>query len=600
MPDTEPTTAPPGPADPAALDLLKKLAIWGAFLAVVYLFRNFFFTAFMTFLFCYMALAVVDWGMRRLSPGKERPALRRLLAVGVFLLTPLALLGIGLLVGPRLVEQGQRLAGWLNSVTPESEAARVLEKYVGPYLFRQQFGGPGDPRYQKGLDEFKATGDRHVKAYLDFPHVETWVAGGFGKQFDDAERGRIQNRLAHEGTSSREFEEWFLKDKVPELQALAKKQVPDAGRSAVPIDPLVKAAATAPPDQLLQQARRDPAALAVLQPQWVQDTVERGLAAAKQSPAYLTQLRTYYDQRKAESPGVVSYTFDQYVELRNIRPKGPKAFGDALEKIDPTPAGQGESRERADFEAAKSHELFMNWWGSSSVAGFLRHHLGSEAMGADRVEKTVVSLLNVPLDVGTALLLSLFICIDFPKVKRGTQALRGTWLRGVYDEVAPAMHSLGQLIGRAFHAQGLIALGNAVMMYIALNIIGVEHPVLLAFAVFVLCLVPTLGTAIAGILIAAVALIQPDGGLALALKALIAVAVVILIETFVTSPIILGRMMELHPVMTLSVLPLAQYFFGVWGLILATPVAVYVIHEVILRRGLPGITPTSDGKNVTT
>jgi hypothetical protein len=42
-------------------------------------------------------------------------------------------------------------------------------------------------------------------------------------------------------------------------------------------------------------------------------------------------------------------------------------------------------------------------------------------------------------------------------------------------------------------------------------------------------------------------------------------------------------------VVIISVLPLAQYFFGIWGLILATPVAVYVIYEVILRRGLPGV-----------
>jgi hypothetical protein len=47
--------------------------------------------------------------------------------------------------------------------------------------------------------------------------------------------------------------------------------------------------------------------------------------------------------------------------------------------------------------------------------------------------------------------------------------------------------------------------------------------------------------------------------------------------------------MELHPVLMMALLPLAQYFFGVWGLILATPVAVYVIYVIILRRGLPGM-----------
>ena len=75
----------------------------------------------------------------------------------------------------------------------------------------------------------------------------------------------------------------------------------------------------------------------------------------------------------------------------------------------------------------------------------------------------------------------------------------------------------------------------------------------------------------------------------LALKVTVAVVVIVLLETFVFSPRILGRMMELHPVLLLAVLPLAQYFFGIWGLLLATPIAVYVVHVLILGRGLPGI-----------
>jgi predicted PurR-regulated permease PerM len=123
---------------------------------------------------------------------------------------------------------------------------------------------------------------------------------------------------------------------------------------------------------------------------------------------------------------------------------------------------------------------------------------------------------------------------------------------------------------------------------LALLVLGVEHPVLLATAVFVLCLVPTLGMVLSWVLIVAVAVLQPGGGLGLALQATAAVLLVICLETFVFSPRILGKMMELHPVLIIALLPLAQYFFGVWGLILATPVAVYVIHVLILRRGLPG------------
>src|SRR4029077_17485780 len=177
------------------------------------------------------------------------------------------------------------------------------------------------------------------------------------------------------------------------------------------------------------------------------------------------------------------------------------------------------------------------------------------------MDRILASLLSLPVDLGMALLLSFFICIDFPQLKRALARLRETWLREVYDEIAPALSALGHLIGRAMHAQGLIALCNAVMMFLALTFLGVEHSVLLSCAVFILCLVPTLGTIIAWVLIAAVALVQPGGGLVLALKVSGAVLLVVLLETFVFSPRILGRMMELHPVLIISILPVAQYFF---------------------------------------
>jgi hypothetical protein len=131
-------------------------------------------------------------------------------------------------------------------------------------------------------------------------------------------------------------------------------------------------------------------------------------------------------------------------------------------------------------------------------------------------------------------------------------------------------------------------------MFLALTFLGVDHAVLLSAAVFVLCLVPTLGMIIAWVLLAGVAFIQPGGGLELALKVSGAVVFAVFMETFVFSPRILGKLMELHPVLIIAVLPVAQYFFGIWGLILATPVMVYVIYEVILGRGLPGTEETDE------
>jgi predicted PurR-regulated permease PerM len=585
-----PPATPDGPRDWTWQGLLKTLAVWGLFLLLVYLARDFFFTAFMTFMFCYLTLALVGLGMRWLAGGRERPGLRRLLTVAVFVLVPLALAGVGTLLAPRVIAQGQHFAGWLSRVSPESEVAHLLEEHVGPSEFRREYGGPQDERYQKALEEFRKGGARHVAEYNQFPRLEAWVDGGFSRQFADAESGRIRVRLTREGTSSKEFEDWFVKEKFPELQRQAREQAADKG-GAAPASLLVRAAASSTPEQTLQAVRRDPALLAALRAEWFGDALERGLAAARASPAYLEQLREHYEARRRQSPDTFPYTFEQYVELQKVRPQGPVAFGTALEKMRPSAAGEGEARLRADFEAAKTHALFTEWWGTNSTARFIRHQVESHTSGGDtsHMDRVLASLLNVPVDLTTALLISFFICIDYPRLSQGVRRLRETWLRDVFEALAVPLSSLGQLMGRAMQAQALIALCNAVLLFVALTVLGVEHADLLALAVFVLCQVPTLGTLIAWALLAAVALLQPGGGLVLALKVTGAVVVVVLLETFVFSPRILGRMMELHPVLLMAILPLAQYFFGIWGLLLATPVAVYVVHVLILRRGLPGI-----------
>jgi predicted PurR-regulated permease PerM len=596
---TAPIKGPPHP-DPTSPEMrlprwVTRLIIWGLFFVGLYLFRDFFFTAFLTFLFCYLILAVVGWAMTRLSPDRDRPWLRRLLVLGVFVIAPVVLVTIGFVVGPRLLDQGQRAAGWFSNLDAESEAARLLERPVGAAEFTREFGAPDDSRYAKGLEEFRATGEQHVAAYHDFPAIEALVDGSFVKQFTPAQRTRARLRLLHAGTGSPEFTQWFMTRKVPELQQQTRQQTAESAREAGVLEPLIRAAATEKPEQLLTHARHEPAVLAVLRQEWIHDGEDEAVRRAQDSPAYEKAFRDAYDHVRALHPTSVPYTFDQYLALKKAHSEGVREFGAALEKIQPTSEADRESQLRADFEAAKKHELFLQWWSASSTATFIRHHLtgGFARWGSDQMERAFAAIVNLPEAIGTALLLSLFICIDFPRLRQGLRSLRETWLREVYDELVPALSSLGSLIGRSMKAQGLIALCNAVIMFVALEILGVAHAVLLSTAVFVLCLVPTLGMLISWALIVGMALIQPGGGFMLAMKATGAVVVVFLLETFVFSPRILGKMMELHPVLIIAILPIAQYFFGVWGLILATPVAVYVLSELIFRQGLP-VRPTSE------
>ncbi|MCF7959686.1 MAG: AI-2E family transporter [Pirellula sp.] len=585
--------------------LLQRLAIWVGFLVLLYIVRDFFFTAFMTFLICYYTLLVVGIGMRRLSPDRERTWLRRLLTIGVFFFVPVLLLGIGVLISPHFAAQGRRLSGWIRYASPETEAARLLEDFVGPVLFNSEFGNQDTPAYQEAFAEYRAKGELHALEYYRFPSLEAWVEGSIFVPIADEERERIRSWLISEGASSQAFAEWFIREKAPELADQAQLEVPKTGRPAKSVSSLVRAAVTSSPAQLLDMLRRDPPELEILRNQWIEDTLTNKFDEAKASPAFVEQLRKAYDDQRQISPQTIAYSFDEYTKLSKARHLGRKAFADALDQLKPPPVSEEpaakERRLRSDFESATKHDLFQKWWSTNSVAQFIRHKLQAmvdPGVASRRIESILGALLNVPVSLATALTLSIFICIDFVNLKNSMPRLRGTWLRDVYDEVAPALVDMGNLIGRFMQLQGFIALLSAILTSIGLAFIGVEHVFLLGLATFILCLVPTLGSVLAIILIVGMALFQYGGGFRLAVQAGMVASFVSLVDSFVLSPRILGRRMELHPVTLITVLPLAQYFFGIWGLILATPVAVYVVNVIILERGLPGTSekPTNPRK----
>ncbi|MBX7104179.1 MAG: AI-2E family transporter [Gemmataceae bacterium] len=578
--------ADPVPSSPRSWQAVaQRLAIWGGFFVLLRLTRDFFFIGFMTFLFSYLALTIIGRAMSRLSPDRDRPVVRKLMTVALFLLAPLGLLVVGSIVGPRLIAEVQHLAGWVTDVSPTTATAGVLEQWIGPMEFRRAYHGPEDPKYREDFAEFQKKGVGGVQAYNDFPSIEAWVEGQFRKKFQQAEVERLRLELQREGTSSQSFTNWFLSKKYPALQEQARRVKP-AAEDAL----LVRAAAGEPAEVALKGVRQSPTQLAGLQAEWIQYAVDQALPGLWRSPEYHKQLHETYDTMRLRRPSAIPYTFEQYQTLQRARAQGPAAFSQAFDAIQPKASESIAGAIQGDFEAARKHELFQRWWTTNAFAGFLRDQLENRLSGpiGEWLRKALSAFVDVPIDIGTALLLSFFICIDFPNLRAGFRGLRETWLRSVFDEIVPALADLGRLVARALIAQGLIALCNATMVFVALTMLGVEHEVLLATMTFVLCLIPTLGACIALVVISLFALLQFGGGVSLALKAAGAVTVVLIIESFVLSPRILGKMMELHPVLIVALLPVAQYFFGIWGLILAAPVSVYVINVIIFNRGLPG------------
>jgi predicted PurR-regulated permease PerM len=178
-----------------------------------------------------------------------------------------------------------------------------------------------------------------------------------------------------------------------------------------------------------------------------------------------------------------------------------------------------------------------------------------------------------------ALLFSLIILLDLPKLREQVRTLEHSRVGEFYREIAPSLQSFGAILGKAFQAQAMIAVTNTVLTLAGILILGIPHPFLLSGIVFVCSFIPVLGVIISTIPIALFAV--PVGGGMLVLYVVLWVAGVHAVEAYLLNPKIVGEFMRMHPVVVLVILVVAEHLFGLWGLLLGVPVCFYLYHHWI-------------------
>ncbi len=137
------------------------------------------------------------------------------------------------------------------------------------------------------------------------------------------------------------------------------------------------------------------------------------------------------------------------------------------------------------------------------------------------------------------------------------------------------------LIGDEILAKvGAYALGNVIISVIAaigtliwLEIVGVPYPLLLAIFVAVFDLIPIVGSTIAGVVVAAVALTV---SLQVSIATIVFFIAFRLFEDYVLVPRIIGRAVEVPALVTVVAVLLGGAVFGIIGALVAIPVAAAV------------------------
>jgi len=189
---------------------------------------------------------------------------------------------------------------------------------------------------------------------------------------------------------------------------------------------------------------------------------------------------------------------------------------------------------------------------------------GGVVSGALLVGELVAGLL-------LAVTLLFFFLRDGTKLWSWLVGLAPEARRGDVDEIGRRAWTT---LGSYLRGVSIVALVDAVLIGIALAIIGVPLVLPLVILTFVAAFIPLVGAVVAGSLAALVALVA-QGPLAAGLV-VVAVTVIQQLEGDLIYPLVVGQSVDLHPVVVLLALTTGAVVAGIVGALLAIPVAAVV------------------------
>jgi predicted PurR-regulated permease PerM len=162
--------------------------------------------------------------------------------------------------------------------------------------------------------------------------------------------------------------------------------------------------------------------------------------------------------------------------------------------------------------------------------------------------------------------MAFYLLVDLPRLRRGAMALIPPGRR---EEIKGLMDRIGQAVGGFFRGQLLVALFVGVASSIGLWAIGLPYWLLVGMVAGIFNLVPLVGPFIAGGLAVIIALVSGEP-----LKAVWAALVLLAvqqIDNHLISPNVMGRTVQLHPVVVMLALLVGASFAGLFGMLVVVP-----------------------------
>ena len=177
-----------------------------------------------------------------------------------------------------------------------------------------------------------------------------------------------------------------------------------------------------------------------------------------------------------------------------------------------------------------------------------------------------------------SLMVGFFILFDFENLKKHFLNL---FPHKDKKTVKSIMAKVGDELRKYVNGQLLAALIVFILSFLGFIIIGLKNPLLFGAICGIFDLIVFIGPWIAGIIAAIVGFTQaPVTGI----MVIVVVIVVQQIENMAVRPIIFSKSNNLHPVTVIISVLVFGYFFGIWGILLSTPIiAVFKIAFIYIN-----------------
>ena len=206
-----------------------------------------------------------------------------------------------------------------------------------------------------------------------------------------------------------------------------------------------------------------------------------------------------------------------------------------------------------------------------------------EGSGGKKLAGGAVTGALAALNVLAAILLTLVLTFFFVKDGRSLWS----WIAGLFGRHRASAEELGERVWRVLtayvHGIALVALIDALLIGAALLVLGVPLAMPLTVLTFLAAFFPVVGAVVVGMAAVLVALVA-KGATAAAIMA-VWIVVVQQLDGNVMQPVLVGRRLELHPVVVLLALTAGGIVAGLVGAFIAVPLAAVAGAVIAFARG---------------